>query len=209
MSRLSIANSFDGSINNGSSFTGNLDDTLLFSEIQIIVNSSLNTTINVNWFSNPSFQMSTEALLYNASYNTVIFNVKPKARFFYINIDNNSGITRTLHLQTIMKSETNINCRGNKNLWNNSTVAINGVSNSVLLTTLNVKQLTFYGSVNSATTLTVQYSNDNTNYFSSQNSYKITGINGADFGFTINCNANFIRLISSNASTITAYVDYV
>jgi len=101
---------------------------------------------------------------------------------------------------------TLLNTRGTETLFNNSN---SENSPSVNFTNLNIKSITIYGSSSSATTLTIQCSNDNSTWYSSQ--YTIVLSSGTSFGFGLSgfC-PRYLRLHNQNFATsaITAYIDY-
>lgn len=94
--------------------------------------------------------------------------------------------------------------KSNSTLWNNVASGINGVSSSVNLSQKQQSNLTFYGVLSGATTLTLQFSNDNITYYDSQYSYN--SVAGGDFGFNVQASPMYCRLKSTNNITITAYL---
>lgn len=86
------------------------------------------------------------------------------------------------------------------NGWNNAAVAANGVSNAV-----NIPYQVFvtcFGHVSAATTLTLQISQDGTNFYDTAVTAAPSG--AVDFYLGTNIGAAYIRLKTSNAVTITA-----
>jgi hypothetical protein len=63
---------------------------------------------------------------------------------------------------------------------------------------VNSRQLTVFGNVNAACTLSLQYSFDNATFYTSSESITITGTTGSNFGTTFSTSAKFARLICSN-----------
>lgn len=91
---------------------------------------------------------------------------------------------------------------GHGNAWNNATPAAGGTSSSVLV--LSASVISVFGNANGATTLTVQFSYDGTNFYDSE--YTITLTDAGDFGKTIQCGARYVRLKTSASVTITATI---
>lgn len=86
------------------------------------------------------------------------------------------------------------------NLWNNVVVSANGVSNSFSM--YGCRVVTIAGNASAATTIQVQYSVDNTHWYSAGPSKVLSA--AGDFGFDILTAAAQIRLMSTAAATITA-----
>lgn len=85
------------------------------------------------------------------------------------------------------------------NAWSASAVGINGKSTAI--DTQWSQICTAFGNTSGAATLTVEYSADNTNWYSSAiNTGAVTG----NFGVTFTTGARYVRLSSSAAVTITA-----
>lgn len=86
------------------------------------------------------------------------------------------------------------------NAWNAVAVAANGVSASI--DTQLAPNISVFGNVGGgATTLTVQFSQDNVNFYDATNS-----VANGDFSVSGIYGARYIRLKSSNARTITATI---
>jgi hypothetical protein len=89
----------------------------------------------------------------------------------------------------------------NGNMWSAAAVSISGTS--AILDTTEARFCSAFGNTSAAATITVQYSADRTNFYSSSvNTGAVTG----NFGINWNNGARFIRLISNAAATITANV---
>lgn len=99
-----------------------------------------------------------------------------------------------------------VNSRGSGVLWSGSSTGANGVSLAVNLSNKNVKNVTFMGSLDGDSLLTVQFSNDGTTYYDSQYTYTLSA--AGDMGFNIACCPNYIRLKSSKDRTATIYANY-
>lgn len=87
------------------------------------------------------------------------------------------------------------------NAWSAIAVAANGVSAS--LDTNYCQLISVFGNSSVATTLTIQYSQDNVNFYDSTQTISAPIGN---FGVTFDTAARYIRLKSSAASTITATI---
>lgn len=96
-------------------------------------------------------------------------------------------------------------------VWNAIPVSAGSNSLSVALNTSKFTTLSVYGSINIASTLTIQFSIDDTNWFDSQYSFAITSVTGADFGATIPCAVSYVRLkrtdILPGLATISAIIE--
>jgi hypothetical protein len=88
------------------------------------------------------------------------------------------------------------------NAWNAAAVAINGTSNSV--DCQYEANITVFGNVSAGTTITLQVSQDNTNWYDSDKTQAPSG--AGDFCFSATIGARYIRLKSSAAATITATI---
>lgn len=85
------------------------------------------------------------------------------------------------------------------NAWNAAVVGINGKSTS--LDTQWAQFCSAFGNTSAAATVTVEFSADDTNYYSSSvNTGAVTG----NFGVNFQIGARYVRLSSSAAATITA-----
>ena len=96
--------------------------------------------------------------------------------------------------------------KGNSTLWSNNLTGVNGVSLVVNLSNVNQSNLTLYGSVNGATSLVVQFSNDGTTFYDTQYSYNQSA--SGDWGFNITACPLYLRLKSTNSVTAYAFVNY-
>jgi stress response protein YsnF len=115
-----------------------------------------------------------------------------------------SGQTVDISGQTVVVS--NLSNKGATILWSNALTGVNGFSSIADLSNINQLNLTFYGSVNGATSLVVQFSNDGTNFYDSQYSYTLSG--SGNWGFNINSSPLYVRLKSTNSITAYAFVNY-
>jgi hypothetical protein len=88
------------------------------------------------------------------------------------------------------------------NAWNNIAVLAAGVSTAIDIR-YNQKA-SIFGNVSAATNLTIQYSQDNVNWYDSETIINIAAT--GNFGRTIDIAARYIRLKSSAAVTITATI---
>jgi hypothetical protein len=65
------------------------------------------------------------------------------------------------------------------------------------LNDFNATNISVFGNVDGAATISVQFSRDNTNYYTTQYSVVLTG--AGDFGFTIPCACSYVRLKRTDA----------
>jgi hypothetical protein len=131
------------------------------------------------------------------------------ARFFKLRVDNLENQAQTvLNLQTIY---SNLHVpqaieSGQFKVWNNTTLIGSNQPSIAYNSNFRNTLFTFYGNASAATVLTVQISNDNINYYNTQTTYNILA--AGDFGFSYQGVFNYIRLISSNAITITTFINF-
>jgi hypothetical protein len=86
--------------------------------------------------------------------------------------------------------------------WLASAVAIAGTSNA--LDTIGGRDCSAFGTVSAATTISVQLSADNVNFYTSTVGQTLAG--AGNFGFSFAAGARFVRLVSSAATTVTATI---
>lgn len=84
-------------------------------------------------------------------------------------------------------------------VWSAASTGAGGKSGKLTITYH--KQVTFYGNVSGATTLTMEVSDDNSTWYSSGVSYTASG--SEDIYLNNTCAANYVRLSSSNDVTAT------
>ena len=96
--------------------------------------------------------------------------------------------------------------KGTSTLWSNNVTGVNGVSLILNLSNVNQSNLTIFGSVDGATNLIVQFSNDGTNFYDSQYSY-VQSASG-NWGFNITACPLYMRLKSTSSVTAYAFVNY-
>jgi hypothetical protein len=86
------------------------------------------------------------------------------------------------------------------NAWNGVAVAANGVS--AALDTLGTGTVSAFGNASAATTITVQVSQNNLNWYDTVIAQTLAS--GGDFALHAALGARYVRLRSSGAATITA-----
>lgn len=105
---------------------------------------------------------------------------------------------------SVQAVDTTLKFKDKSKLWDNELVAIAGVSAVASSLTYPSKFLSVFGTVSSATTLTLQLSFDGVTYYDTQYSYDATG----DFGFALQLPFYYLRFKSSASATITLAVSY-
>lgn len=88
------------------------------------------------------------------------------------------------------------------NAWNATAVGAGGTSNAV--DTLDATNVSAFGHVDAATTITVQVSEDNATFYDTATTVVLAGV--ADFHTSFSTGAKYVRLKSSGAATITATI---
>ena len=86
------------------------------------------------------------------------------------------------------------------NAWNATAVAAGGTS--AALDTQSTGTVSAFGNANAATTITLQVSQNNTNWYDTSHTQALAG--SGDFALTATIGARYVRLKSSAAATITA-----
>jgi hypothetical protein len=149
---------------------------------------------------------SVDANITNASLDVNVTNpvTSVDANITNASLDVSDSDTHT-KLDTIQTQLEKSN-KGTSTLWSNNLTGINGVSLIANLSNVNQSNLTIFGSVDGATNLVVQFSNDGTNFYDSQYSY-VQSASG-NWGFSINACPLYIRLKSTSSVTATAFVNY-
>ena len=185
------------------------DDCLNFNSVVLSLNcTGAPVVLTVEQSSDRVNISSTETVniyaneLYNNSFQLY-------ARFFKLRLDNPSGTNQTsLNCQVIFKNLVvpQNNIRSAQVFSPATSTGVNGVSASINLNQRNAT-LTIFGNIDSGTVLTLQFSNDDVNYYDSQ--YSLTASSGQNFGFSVPTSSiYYIRLKSSNDVNILAIVNY-
>ena len=193
---------------NGVFIPSRYDDLLLFPGIILSVKGDTNMKLELYESTNGS-NVSNTKIYYvdkNKSLN-IAFNLN--ARYFKLRLDNLENQTQTLLNLQVIYSYLHVPQAiesGSFKIWNASVLsAINQPSISYNSNFRN-SLFTFYGVSSAATVLTVQLSNDGINFYNTQTTY--TQSAAGEFGFTYQGVFNYIRLSSSAATTITAYLNF-
>jgi len=154
------------------------------------------------------------------------------ARFFKMRIDNTSMTNQTtLNCQVIFKpsyvpnssgvgADVNItntylpvsqygvwdvNTQTTKNsssIWDNAVISSSNVSSNFVSASGNNQSISIFGNSSNATTISILVSNNNTNYYTTQYAYNVA--QNSDFGFSLILPFKYLKLSSSDATTITA-----
>jgi hypothetical protein len=89
------------------------------------------------------------------------------------------------------------------NAWNAAVVGVSGTSAAIDIQRASIGTCSAFGNTSAAATLTVQQSQNNTNFYSTAvNTGAVTG----DFGISFSPGGRYVRLISNAAATITATI---
>lgn len=102
-------------------------------------------------------------------------------------------------LSVTLSDRASVGAHGNA--WNAVAVLAAGVSNPIDIQ--NTAFTTVFGNSTVSSVITVQYSQDGTNWYNSLANFTANGDFGSNIG---NVAARYVRLISASASTITATV---
>ena len=125
-------------------------------------------------------------------------------------VSQSAGLALNSTLTTINSTLTTINQtlkgKASTTLWNAATVENADVS-AVASTVYATRVLSIFGTSSQPATLTLQLSNDGTNFFSTQSTINVDG----NFGFSLPCAFVSFRLVASEistTSTISAFSTY-
>lgn len=88
------------------------------------------------------------------------------------------------------------------NAWNAAVVGAGGTSNAI--DTLDAANVSAFGNSNAATTITLQVSQDNVNFYDTATNVVLAG--AGNFHISLSTGAKYARLKSSGAATITATI---
>ena len=191
-------------LNSGGIFIG-VWERVLYATAQITLLSDTTTEI-ICYQSLNKQQVQTTS--FNVSANQYFtYNINLNLPFVYFTVRNTSGTNQTLlNFSTLYKNISDNN-KGSLQVWNDSeSSGIDGVSIQVNLNQ-NSANITCFGNVDNATTITLQLSNDNDIYYDSQ--YALTTTAGQDFGFSVPASSiKYCRLKSSSDVYITAFINY-
>ena len=124
--------------------------------------------------------------------------------FVYFTVRNKSSTAQTVLNFTVIYSVNQIqySMKGNSVFWNDATVNNDDVSLIVSSGNKPTHNISVFGNTDAETTLTLQMSADGLNFYDSQSSIVANG----DFGYSISCPFNYLRLKSSASCQITALV---
>lgn len=124
-----------------------------------------------------------------------------------LDVSGNAGVNVQNTVDTDIFSLLN-NQRQTAQVWEGDEVAQNEVSSSInpASTSYCNTTLSCYGSSTESAVIAIQFSNDNTTFYTTQYQYTLSA---GDFGFSIPCSASAIRLklLSPTTSTLVAYIN--
>jgi len=191
-------------LNSGGIFIG-VWEKVLYATAQITLLSDTTTEI-ICYQSLNKQQVQTTS--FNVSANQYFtYNINLNLPFVYFTVRNTSGTNQTLlNFSTLYKNISDNN-KGSLQVFNDSeSSGADGVSIQVNLNQ-NSANITCFGNVDGATTITLQLSNDDDIYYDSQ--YALTTTAGQDFGFSVPASSiKYCRLKSSSDVYITAFINY-
>lgn len=130
-----------------------------------------------------------------------------------VDLSGSSFTEENLNVNVVNTIDTDVygllnNQRQSAQVWTGIQVAQNEVSSSInpASTSYCNTTLSCYGSSTEAAVIAIQFSNDDTTFYTTQYQYTLSA---GDFGFSIPCSASAIRLklLSSTTSTLVAFID--
>jgi hypothetical protein len=217
----------------GAIFIGGWEDVLDYGGAMMTIVSDQYCEIEF-YTSNDKNSSSVKTIEYTASNTIVTTDVALQSRYVYVTVRNTSGSNQTLlNFSMLYKNypaipntrAQNVNIssgsigntgfnvnnfpQGTTQLWDAATLSNTDTSAVISLNTTACKQVTFFGNTSDTVTLTVQFSNDGTTFYSSE--YNVALIGATDSGFTVSSSAFYVRLIASNIATspiVTAFANY-
>ena len=134
------------------------------------------------------------------------YNIALNLPYVYFTVRNNSGTNQTLLNFSVIYKNVNSNNKGSVQVWNGSNTGDSGFSMPVYLNQ-NSANITCFGNVDGATTLSLQLSNDNATYYDSQ--YSITTTGAQNIGFSVPASSIlYTRLKSSNDVSALLFLNY-
>jgi len=184
------------------------EDLLLYPGIILSLNGDTDMRIELYQSTNGA-NISNTKVYYVDKRNSLNIQFNLNCRFFKLRVDNLENQAQTvLNLQTIY---SNLHVpqaieAGAFKIWNNSVLATSNSPSIAYNSNFRNLMFTFYGNASAATVLTVQLSNNGTNYYNTQTTYTVPA--AGDFGFSYNGIFNYIRLVSSAAITITTFINF-
>jgi hypothetical protein len=221
-------------VSDGFVLIGEYDNIVDFCEIDVSVNAEGNYSIQFDFSVDKitTISSSTQTFTYGAE---PFFNYKltPQCKYFKLTLTATTNIDN-LTVQSIYKSnvsykpggtgadvnitnsfipvsqygEWNVNTQLTKfstSIWDNAVIGAGDVSsNYANAKVLNNQSVSIYGHSSNATTLTILLSSGDNNFFYTQYTYTI--LEDSDFGFALVLPFKYLKLASSEATTISASV---
>jgi hypothetical protein len=219
-------------VSDGFVLLGEYDNIVDFCEIDVSVNAEGNYSIQFDFSVDKItiISSSTQTFTYDAE---PFFNYKltPQCKYFKLTLTATTNIDN-LTVQTIYKSNVSFSASGvgadvnitnafipvsqygtwaleptknSNSIWNNAVVGAGDISaNYANANAINNQSVSVFGHSSNATILTILVSNNNINYHYTQYTYNV--LEDADFGFALTLPFKYLKLSSSEASTITASV---
>jgi hypothetical protein len=184
------------------------DDLLQFPGVILSLRGDTDMRLELYQSTNGS-NISDTKIYYVDKRNSLNIQFNLNCRFFKLALFNLENQAQTvLNLQTIY---SNLHVpqaieSGQFKVWNNSTLIGSNQPSIAYNSNFRNTIFTFFGNASAATVLTVQLSNNGTNYYNTQTTYTIPA--AGDFGFSYQGVFNYIRLVSSAAVTITTFINF-
>lgn len=205
------ANSSSTVLGAAGAFTGRAEDVSIYAAVNVFAFADQAGTLFVefsvdgtNWDKSNSFAVTAST--------ASIQSLAPSAQFVRVRYVNGATPQTVFRLQTFYQplppaapttvTVTPLAVGLHANAWNAAAVGVNGVSNSV--DCQYVDTISIFGNVNGNTTISVQESQDNVNFYDTDTLAITNG--GGNFGIRVESGARYLRLKSSQARTITATI---
>jgi len=191
-------------LQSGRIYIGTWEKSLYNSAVITVISDTTTELICYNSLNKTQVQTTTFQVPANKYFT---YNINLNLPYVYFTVRNNSQFNQTLLNFSVIYKNIPDNNKGTLQIWNDSEpTGTDGTSNPVFLNQ-NSANMTFFGHVDDATTLTLQLSNNNTDYYDSQ--YSLTTTAAQDFGFSVPASSVvFARLKSTNNVSITAFANY-
>lgn len=139
-------------------------------------------------------------------------NLKVEVQNASLAVTNSALTSMTFNSGSLLTKDSSLydllNTKGTLQLYDNAIIA-GGATASLNLSSKKVTNMTFYGSQDSnGNVLTVQFSNNGSNWCDSQYNYTFGASSSGYFGFNIQACPYYVRVKSVNACNLTIQCDY-